>query len=87
MPYININKLNCTREEFIELLVNCYIKIYKKLLIEYDEYILNKKKYLEREIYSIIKNKELTKYLIIDFIKKEENIIKVSESNYINYNY
>jgi hypothetical protein len=87
MPYININKLNCTREEFIELLVNCYIKIYKKLLIEYDEYILNKKKYLEKEIYSIIKNKELTKYLIIDFIKKEENIIKVSESNYINYNY
>lgn len=87
MPYININKLNCTREEFIELLVNCYIKIYKKLLIEYDEYILNKKKYLEREIYSIIKDKELTKYLIIDFIKKEEKIIKVSESNYINYNY
>ena len=87
MTYININKLNCTREEFIELLVNCYIKIYKKLLIEYDEYILNKKKYLEKEIYSIIKNKELTKYLIIDFIKKEENIIKVSESNYINYNY
>lgn len=87
MPYINISNFNCTREEFIELLVNCYIKIYKKLLIEYDEYILNKKKYLEREIYSIIKNKELTKYLIIDFIKKEENIIKVSESNYINYNY
>jgi len=86
MIFYHLNNKKYTKEEFLEILINCYIKIYNKLLYEYDIFILDKKKYLFENIYNELEDVENSIILTKDFLIKVNNIIK-QEDILINYNY
>jgi hypothetical protein len=86
MIFYYLNNIKYTKEELLDKIVKCYIKIYNKLLYEYDIFILDKKKYLFENIYNELQDVENSKILTKDFLLKVDSIIK-QEDILFNYNY